>query len=220
MHADTRDETAPESTTVQPNVGSRRRTGALLIGVSAFVLAVAGAVFAVSVNGWGPASPDDASFAVPTVTASPAPAASPSETGELDEDAVSDVIEIALAAPITSVGTEADLRVLVENIAIDAYAAELESQWIELISQGWTVSGEPAIVSASVTELDTSGAPAKASVTACVDSSAVVISDSSGSPIGDPAAMTPRATHLFGLEQGDDGRWRISFHSFPDDPTC
>lgn len=77
----------------------------------------------------------------PSVTATPAPAADPTEVGELDETVATDVIVTALAAPISTATTPGDLEALLKNVATDAYAAELEAQWLELNSQGWTVSG-------------------------------------------------------------------------------
>lgn len=156
----------------------------------------------------------------PTVTATPAPAAPPTETGELADDEALATIETALAAPISTVGTSADLAALLKDVAVDAYAAELEAQWQELVSQGWSITGSPTLVSSQVTAVSTDTDPATAEVTACIDSSAVSILDAEGAPIGDDSAKMPRALHQFTLVQGADDIWRIATHSFPNDPTC
>jgi len=200
--------------------GARNRAAAIWIAVGVVALGVIGAIiaFAMIPNGLPSGAPSGSP--TPVVTATPAPAADPTAVGDLDDDAALDVIETALTAPFATVGTAADLQELLKNIAVDAYAEELEAQWQELISQGWTISGTPTLVTAEVTSLDADAQVPHATVTACVDSSEVVISDAAGDRIGDPAAMTPRALHLFALLQGEDGVWRISEHSFPNDPNC
>lgn len=199
---------------------AKRRSKALWISIVAVVLIAAGTIiaFALSTSG-GDGSPG-AAAPTPTVTASPAPAAPPTETGEIDDEEALLTIETALAAPIGTVGTSADLEALLKNIAVDSYAAELEAQWQELISQGWSIKGSPTLVTSEVTSLTADSDPPTAQITACIDSSAVSILDADGNPIGDDSAKTPRALHLFTLVQGDDDVWRIANHSFPNDPTC
>ncbi|MFK4762369.1 hypothetical protein ACI3KS_15670 [Microbacterium sp. ZW T5_45] len=161
-----------------------------------------------------PASP------TPTVTATPAPAGPATAVGTIDDDEALATIETALAAPISTAGTSADLDALLKDVAVDAYAEELEAQWQELASQGWSITGTPVLVSSSVTSLTADTDPPTAQVTACIDSSAVEMLDAAGAPIGDDSAKTPRALHLFTLVQGSDDIWRIAAHSFPNDPTC
>lgn len=198
-----------------------RKRRALWISLAAATVIVIGVIIALvitagdrgSTTGAGP-SPS------PSVTATPAPAGPPTAAGELDDDEALITIETALAAPISTVGTSADLAALLKDVAVDAYAAELEAQWQELVSQGWSITGTPTLVSSIVTSMSTDSDPATAEVTACIDSSAVSILDSAGNPIGDDSAKTPRALHLFTLVQGADDVWRIANHSFPNDPTC
>lgn len=203
--------------------GARKRTVAILIAL--FAVAVLGAVNAAIAHS-APSDGDDAmpTASVPTptpsVTATPAPAADPTDPRKLNEVQANDVIETALAAPFTTVGTADDLDALLTNVAVDSYAAELQAQWQELASQGWTISRTPVLVSTDVVNLDADAAPPTAEVIACVDSSAVTIADAEGDPVGDPSATLPRALHLFSLVQGDDDIWRISTHSFPNDPKC
>lgn len=202
--------------------GAQKRTIAIWCAIAALILIVVGTViaFAVVPGLSGPIRSAADPTPSPSVTATPAPAATPSSTDAFDEADASEVIGLALAAPIATVGTSADLAELLKNVAVDSYAAELEAQWQELVSQGWTLSGAPQVVSTQVTHIDVNAETPTAAVTACVDSSEVVIADAAGNPVGDPAATMPRALHLFDLIQGQDGLWRISAHTFPNDPEC
>lgn len=199
-----------------------RRTIAVWCAIAALVLVVVGTfiAFAVIPGLSGPVGSASDPTPTPSVTATPAPAATPSSPDDLADADASEVIEMALAAPIAAVGTSADLAELLKNVAVDSYAAELEAQWQELISQGWTLTGAPELVSTQVTRIDMDAESPTAAVTACVDSSGVIIADAAGQPVGDPAARMPRALHLFDLIQGQDGLWRISAHAFPNDPEC
>lgn len=215
-------------------VARKRRAVWISLAVAAAVALGAITVYAVTTSGGGGTDPDAGSGGgggssesatatpapTPTVTATPAPAAPPTTDGELDDDAALVTVETALAAPISTMGTSEDLAVLLKDVAVDAYAAEIEAQWQELVSQGWTITGEPALVSSDVTTLNAEADPATAEITACIDSSAVAILDANGDRIGDESATVPRALHLFSLVQGDDDIWRIANHSFPNDPTC
>jgi len=197
--------------------GPRPRT--LLIAAAAAILVGAvGAWLAFALQPGAPAV--DAGAPMPTVTATPATAAPGTAAGELADDEALTIVETALAASLSGIGTPEDLDALLQDIAVDDYAAELEAQWLELSSQGWTVTGAPTLVDAEVTSLDLDADQPVAQVTACVDSSDVEMLDAADARIGDPAATTPRALHLFTLVQDDDGAWRISAHSFPNDPTC
>lgn len=201
-----------------------RRT-LIISATTALVIAVLAIWLAVSATGGdAPTAEADGAQATPsptaTVTATPAPAAAATPIGELKDDEALEVVETALAAPIASVSTPEDLDALLTDIAVDAYAEELAAQWQELISQGWTITGAPALVSAEVTSIDAKTEPSTAEVTACVDSTEVEILDASGTRIGSADATTPRALHLFSLVQDDEGTWRISAHRFPNDPIC
>jgi hypothetical protein len=200
---------------------AKRRRKAIWITTGVLVLITAGtiATFATMNAGGGGSSPGAAS-PTPVVTATPAPAGPATAVGELDDDEALLTIETALAAPIGSVGTSADLEALLKDVAVDSYAAELEAQWQELVSQGWSIQGSPTLVSSDVTSMKADAAVPTAEVTACIDSSAVSMLDADGKPIGDASAKTPRALHLFTLVQGTDDIWRIASHSFPNDPTC
>ena len=179
-------------------------------------------------------APSDAPTDDPgTSTPAPGPSDSPSPTdapgsgapsggaisttpGELREDEASELIALAVAPVPESVTTDSQLS----DVAIDAYAEELEAQWLELSSQGWAMTGSPVVAELEISELDASSDPVTAEISACIDSSDVSMTDADGEPIGDPSATMPRALHLFTMVQADDGSWRVAAHSFPDDPRC
>ena len=158
----------------------------------------------------------------PTASSSPSPAGplTPAGPGELDEDSAAAVVSSAIGAPLTSADTEAALADVLAGVAVEGYAAELEAQWLELTSQGWSMTGSPHIESLEITTLDTDSDPASAEIVACIDSSEVTMIDAAGDPVGDPSATSPRALHQYTMVQGNDGIWRISSHSFPNDPSC
>ena len=184
------------------------------------------------------AAPSDAPTDAPgTSTPTPDPSDSPSPTdapgsgapsggaittapGKLREDEASELITLAVAPVPESVTTDSQLSDALSDVAIDAYAEELEAQWLELSSQGWAMTGSPVVTELEISELDASSDPVTAEISACIDSSDVSMTDADGEPIGDPSATTPRALHLFTMVQADDGSWRVAAHSFPDDPRC
>lgn len=170
------------------------------------------------ITGEDPTTPAPSSG--PTSSGTPAPAAGPAEPGALSPASATDVLSKALAAPVTSADSADDLDAELKNVAVGSYSAELQAQWQEYTSQGWTVSGSPTVESAKISRLDADADPPTAEVVACVDSSDVVVKDAEGRPVGGTSAMSPRALHQYTLVQGDDGVWRISAHSFPNDPTC
>lgn len=191
--------------------------------VTAGVLSVAGLLVLLTVSNAGQQpSPVIASGApVPAgITATPAPPAPATPPGELSTDEAADVLKTALSVPIDSVATGQDLSRLVENVAMGSYASELEAQWQELGAQQWSVSGSPEIVDTKVISPTPTDGANTVDVIACLDSSKVIISDLKGDPVGDTGARLIRALHKYTLVQREDGVWRISEHSFPDDPAC
>ncbi|MFT4157695.1 MAG: hypothetical protein QM630_07195 [Microbacterium sp.] len=200
---------------------SRARTIATAIGVVA--IAAAGVIAATTLL---PASQspkaDSSTSPSPSVTATPLPASDATAPGALEESEAATIVDAVLSVPLAleSIGTESDLDALLRDIAADSYAAELHATWQEYLTNGWTVKGTPTVESAEVTSLDDAARPATAEVTACIDSTDVTIVDAAGNPVGDQSARAPRALHLFSLIQSEDGTWRITAHSFPNDPKC
>lgn len=150
----------------------------------------------------------------PVVVVKPAEPAPSTEPGEIEDNSATDVVAHILAIPIQPVETVEDLDTLMGNVASGGYLQELENQWQELVANGWSVEGSPTVVSAEVTE----ASDTQATVVACVDSSHVRTLDAAGVAIG--TASTARALNVYTLEQSSDGIWRITSHSFPNDPAC
>ena len=206
-------------------IGARKRTVTLWVTAAVITAAVIAAVAVYALTAQphaadAPGAEGAEPSPTPTVTAIPAPPTGSTAIGELVEADAVTILDAALAAPIAAVGTSTDLDELVKNVAAGSYASELEAQWQEFVSQGWTVKGAPSVITVEVTTLDTDATPAIAEIAACVDASDVSILDAEGDPVGDPAVALPRALHLFTLTQGDDEVWRITAHGFPNDPTC
>lgn len=199
-----------------------RRTRVLVLSAVG-VLAVAMGITAVTLSGLpvpgvpglpgGPASDGD-----PATAAEPVEPAPVTEPGALDDDEAAAIVQHVLATPFEPVETAEELDARMQSVAVDHYLEELEAEWLELVTSGWSFSGKPEVVSAEVTDLGSSKQGATAEVVACIDSSQVRMLDAEGDPIGDSAA--PRARQLFTLTQGDDTGWRIAARSFPDNPEC
>ena len=175
-----------------------------------------------------PPKPTDDQSDSPTTTDNPSPPSSPSSAGgpvpaapgELDAESAVGVVSFAIDAPWASADTPDALDKVLADVAVEGYAAELEAQWLELTSQGWSITGSSKVESLEITALDADSAPASAEVVACIDSSGVTVLDAAGDPVGDASAASPRALHNYTMIQADDGIWRVSSHSFPHDPSC
>lgn len=163
--------------------------------------------------------------AAPSTPARPDPSSAPQAVvstapGELSEEDATALVEIAVVPPLDEVGTEQALDSALAGVVIDSYAEELHAQWLELTSQGWTLTGAPTVQSLEITALDDTSQPVTAEVLVCIDSSDVRIVDADGNVVGDPEAVMARAQHRFTMIQADDGIWRISSHAFPDAHEC
>lgn len=158
-----------------------------------------------------PSAPGSGAGSRPAISTAP---------GELTEEDASALLENALVPPVAEAESVQALDDLMGDAVMDAYAEELEAQWLELSSQGWSVTGAPTISSLEITSLENSSQPATAEVLACIDSSDVTIVDAEGTPVGDPDAVMARAQHRFTMIQAEDGIWRISSRAFPDAPDC
>src|SRR5690625_5224221 len=105
-----------------------------------------------------------------TSTASPSPAAPPVMTqGSIDDDSAEELVSAYVTAA-SEVSPDVDqVAQQVSTVAGEALIGELESRLLELESNGWTSSGVPRVVSATVIEQDDSGDPPTATVEACID---------------------------------------------------
>lgn len=176
----------------------------------------------------GPTPTDPPASASPASPGSPAKPSAPATSGGtvttapgvLAEEEATELITIAIAPQLEQSTTETELTDVLADIAIEGYAEELQAQWLELNSQGWSVTGAPTVATLEITSLEDASDPVTAEVLVCIDSSAVQIVDADGESVGDPDAAMARALHRYTMIQADDGSWRVSSHAFPDDPEC
>ncbi|WOF22633.1 hypothetical protein N8K70_14740 [Microbacterium betulae] len=168
-----------------------------------------------------PAAPPSASPGhLPSASETSAPGEFAPVTGDLEPEDATDLVAESLTPPDAGTAPDAeDLEALLTDLAAGSYRAELEAQWLELSANGWSYSGEPRVADLEIVALDERSDPATAEVTACIDSSEVVLLDAEGQRIGSQDDVVPRAAHLFALVRDDD-TWRVTSRSFPDDPAC
>lgn len=144
----------------------------------------------------------------------PVPPSPATEQGKFEISDADGIVEHILASPLEAVEDSNDLETLLGNVAAGDYLAELETQWQEIVANGWSIEGSPKVVSTEVGEVVDNNVE----VIACVDSSEVRTIDANGKPIGQNTVSPAR--HIFMLGQGSDDTWRITSHSFPNDPAC
>lgn len=222
--------------------GSRRQRVAVIAVLSLMLIAVITIVLVTRDTSPSAADPPDSPTQGPSATSSPgtpqptstssptpsspapsAPPASPAPPvtthGAIDDDAVQELVDSYV---VTAAGTAPDdphASDRVAAVAGDTIIAELEADLLELDSNGWTRTGTPEVISASVIDQDDSATPPTATVQACIDSSDVHVIDSAGDPLpSDPSSA--RALNLYTLNQQDDGSWILVSRSFPDNPAC
>lgn len=134
----------------------------------------------------------------------------------LDAASAEALLAAALTPPNSAGASEVvDLERAFADIAADAFQEEIESEWLELSSSGWSITGERVVNELEITDLD----DRTATIVACIDSSDVALIDAAGHPVGSESAGPVRAQHIFTLAK-HDGAWRVTDRTFPDDPTC
>jgi predicted lipid-binding transport protein (Tim44 family) len=192
----------------------------LLAIVTAALVLLGGGVWLLTsqvrpVNSAGGAPTGGASAApTPAPTFSPAPEAA-------SEDLTEDTADIVLADYFEAMDAlEADTDVesiapLVTGDALD----EVESQLIEFESRDWSLEGETRYEDVQVLEADLDAETPTATVSVCVDSSDVTLVSADGSPVVDDPADVRRAINIYDLVY-TDGAWRVTSHTFPNDPQC
>lgn len=165
------------------------------------------------------------SDAVSTPTSSPSVPGKPSATetpvapSTPDADVLVTTFLGATGEAVTSEAAVADSSQLAE-VASGTILLEIANEQQELQSNGWTLEGAPTLTSVSIIASDLTASPPRVTVRACVDSSAVVTLDSSGTPLTSNATDLPRRfTNIYTLEQ-TAGQWRVTDRSFPNDPAC
>lgn len=217
--------------------GPRRQRAAIVAALSLVLIAVIAVVLLTrdlsSSSADPPASPTPGSSSSAS-PGTPQPSASPSATpssppaapappvttqGAIDDDAAEELVDTYVVKAAEVAPDDPRAADQVETVAGDVMIAELEADLLELDSNGWTRTGTPQVVSATVLDQDDDATPPTATVEACIDSSDVHIIDSAGDPLpSDPPSA--RALNVYTLNQQDDGSWILVSRSFPDNPAC
>lgn len=162
----------------------------------------------------GQSTPGSEPPALPTVAApTPASTASP---GAVDSDAVKLVIPFvsAEAASRTDITKAVDFRDVATGAALD----DLRVNATAMVENGQLQIGSPKVVSATVTEIDTSGTPPTATALICLDYSEVDVKATDGTSVKDSSAAQRVQSVLTLNEIG--GHWLVTKRTFPDNPTC
>lgn len=172
-----------------------------------------------------PATEDPAVPAARPTAPSVAPSGSDEDEPGVDPepDAPSDDVVIAVVddaldtfAEITPVADD-DVSLPTGAHVRGALVSELEAELAEFAAEGWTRSGSYDVDQVEVLEHDRDANPESVTISACVDSSQIVIRRADGTR--QPANPVTRATSIFLLERHDDAWW-VAGRSFPDNPTC
>ncbi len=168
-----------------------------------------------------PASEQPSAAPVPSATPVPSAAAGPpAETQPPDEEvrvAVDGFTEAAEA--LTAASSEKESFAALEQLAAGPALLELQSQADEIKANDWSLEGRAAVDDVKVVEA-LEAKDGRVRVEACIDSSAVVLTDQDGAtiqPVVPPG--TRRALNIYDLEKRDDA-WIVVDHSFPDDADC
>lgn len=128
--------------------------------------------------------------------------------------AATDAVGKALTSLNDALATPAEAPSILDDDVVAGAAREaLLAQAAEYEENGWTVSGEPVILRTVVL-----GKGTRVRVRACVDQSAVVVTDSAGNRL--PTGTGARRTWLiFTLQQSPSG-WQVVEQTFPAAPDC
>ena len=92
---------------------------------------------------------------------------------------------------------------------------EFDAQALEWTRDGTHTTGSPTLEDVHILSDDGAG---NVTVSACVDSSNVRVLNDAGTALTDDTTMTRALTYFLFVK--DDGAWKLSGFSFPDDPTC
>lgn len=108
----------------------------------------------------------------------------------------------------------------IEEVATGAILEEIRNSSQELAANGWTQHGESTVRSVTVLSQDLTDSPATMKVQACIDSSAIIVTDSVNVPItGEGKNRSDSALNIFTLQESDE-TWRVAARTFPDNPAC
>jgi predicted lipid-binding transport protein (Tim44 family) len=168
--------------------------------------------------------PANSAGGAPTGAASAAPAPAPTFSPAPEaasEDLTEDTADIVLAdyfEAMDALQADTDVDSIAPLVTGDALD-EVESQLIEFESRNWSLEGQTRYEDLQVLEADLDAETPTATVSVCVDSSDVILVSADGSPVVDDPADVRRAINLYDLAY-TDGAWRVTSHTFPNDPQC
>ncbi|NCT92596.1 hypothetical protein GXB85_16805 [Cellulomonas sp. APG4] len=155
--------------------------------------------------------PEPEPVAVPV----PAPSAAPEEVAV---EAEATELTLPFVTADARLRQDPDQPLLLEDVATGTALGDLEAGAREMAEEGLVQTGEPEVVSATVTASEPDADPPTLTVLACLDYSGVDVVDTDGTSVVDPTASRRSATILHLVEV--DGRWLVERRTFPDDPTC
>ena len=180
-------------------------------------LALAGCSGSGSPEAQGGPSTADATSGHTTVDSVPTPAprrVTSRGTGRAEVSAAVDTVGRAMAGMNSALAAPRDAgSVLDPGLVAGAARAAVLAQATEYADYGWTVSGEPRIVRMAVHRV-----PGGLQVRACVDQSAVVVTDRDGHRLP-PGSAGSRTSMIFALAPAGAG-WQVTDQTFPNDPDC
>lgn len=151
---------------------------------------------------------------LPTVAA-PTPASS-ADPGVVEGNASELVIPFVSAESASR--TDGSKAVDFSGVATGDALDDLQVNAMTLAENGQVQIGSPQLVSANVTQIDTSASPPAATVAVCLDYSEVDIRTTDGTSLKDPKSPQ-RVPSILVLNQVD-GRWLVAKRTFPESPTC
>lgn len=136
------------------------------------------------------------------------------QTTETHLDAFYESYSKVLAAPEEAVESlNPELEETLQNAALGQVQASVQ----EYAANGWVMTGSPNVVASTVSKLDKDAEPPTMTVYACIDSSPVKITTTTGTQV---PSNNGRSMNIIELQKNDDGSWIIVNTSFPDDPSC
>lgn len=108
----------------------------------------------------------------------------------------------------------------IEEVAAGAILEEIKNSNQELEANGWKSQGVSTVKSLTILSQELTDSSATMTVQACVDSSAIVVTDSMNVPIvGEGENRNDSALNIFTIQKSDES-WRIVARTFPNNPAC
>lgn len=113
---------------------------------------------------------------------------------------------------------DADTQAKILEVATGAAADEYLALAYEYAQNGWTVTGTPSFVGEPKITNGTVNGKKAMILDVCVDSSKVIVTNSSGQQM--TSSTGPKRTRTFYTLIEMEGTWKISTINYPDNPDC